>query len=108
MVTDPRGKFLYVTNIAKVGQNGSIVGYRIDARSGTLSPLPTSPFGLWRQSGNDLTVTPDGAYLYATGFSTKSVSGYAIDRDTGSLWPLPGSPFAVGDFPEGIVSRCRR
>ncbi len=106
MATDPRGRFLYVTNIPATAKGGTILGYRIDSQAGALHPLPTSPFA-GAGSGNALTVTPDGAFLYATNFSSKSISGFAIDSASGALWPLPSSPFKAGDTPQGIVS-CRR
>jgi 6-phosphogluconolactonase (cycloisomerase 2 family) len=106
MVADPRGKFLYVTNVPKIGSKATILGYRIDPRSETLSGLPISPFGS-SQSGNGITITPEGAFLYSTDFNAKSVSGFAIYEKTGGLRPLQGSPFKAGDVPERIVS-CRR
>jgi 6-phosphogluconolactonase len=83
----------------------TIVGYRIDARNGTLHALPTSPYG--DALANKLTITPDGAFLYAADFNTNKISGFSIDSTSGALWPLPSSPFKTGDNPEGIVS-CRR
>lgn len=105
MVTDPRGRFLYVTNIPSIGQKGAIVGYRVDARTGMLTPLPTSPFG--GASGNLMTITPDGAFLYLPNFGSKSITGFRIDENTGALWPVPGSPFEAGMTPDAIAS-CRR
>lgn len=102
MVTDPRGRFLYVADIA---QRATILGYRINARTGLLTPLPTSPF---KGAGADaMTITPDGKYLYVTNFNSKQISGFAIDSQTGALWPLAGSPFTAGDGLTAIVS-CRR
>lgn len=106
MVMDPRGRFLYVTNIAK---DLTILGYRINSNTGMLSPLPTSPFADGA-SANAMTVTPDGAFLYATNFGPMTISGFAIDPRTGSLWPVRGSPFKMGataQGPAGIVS-CHR
>jgi 6-phosphogluconolactonase (cycloisomerase 2 family) len=37
---DPAGKFLYLTG----EDSNTVFGYRIDSASGTLSPLPGSPF----------------------------------------------------------------
>lgn len=106
MVTDPRGRFLYVnsdpTRIAKA----AILGYRIDQRNETLLPLPTSPYK-GAPGVTEMTITPDGAFLYATDYRSNSVSGFAIDRETGALRRLPSSPLRTGDEPTRIVS-CRR
>ncbi len=106
MVTDPRGRFLYVTNIPSRASKATILGYRIDPRNGTLRALPTSPYA-GAPGGNGMTITPDGAFLYATDFGSKSISGFAIDPTSGALWPLSSSAFKTGDTPQGIVS-CRR
>ncbi len=104
--TDPLGRFLYLSFVPESGAGPAVLGYRIDSRTGALQPLPTSPYagaGL----GNGITVTPDGAFLYVTNFSSKSISGSRIDRTTGALWPMPGSPFEAGNTPDEIIS-CRR
>lgn len=107
MVETPDRRFLYVTNIPKRRGGPAILGYSIDSQTGALHALPTSPFS-GSAPGNGITVTPDGAFLYATNFSRdKTLSGFAIDRRTGALWRLPKSPFKSGDFSDAIVS-CRR
>ncbi|MGP8099899.1 MAG: hypothetical protein ACLQHL_03890 [Candidatus Cybelea sp.] len=56
---------------------------------------------------NKLTITPDGAFLYAADFNAEKISGFAIDPTSGALSPLPSSPFKTGENPQRIVS-CRR
>jgi 6-phosphogluconolactonase (cycloisomerase 2 family) len=105
MVTDPHRRFLYVTITASPPSKSTIVGYRIDPRDGTLRELPTSPYS--GAPSTELTITPDGAFLYATNFSSKSISGFAIDPTSGALLKLRSSPLRTGDTPQAIVS-CRR
>ena len=106
MAIDPSGRFFYVTNIPKAGDGPTILGFRIDSQTGALRELPTSPFS-GAASENGLTITPDGAFLYATNFSRKTIAGFAINQLTGALSVLPHSPFKAGDTPDEIVS-CRR
>jgi len=106
MAIDPNGRFFYVTNIPKIRNGPTILGFRVDSRTGALRKLPTSPFS-GAAAGNGLTITPDGAFLYATNFSGKTIAGFAIDQLTGALWRLPHSPFKAGDTPGQIVS-CQR
>jgi 6-phosphogluconolactonase (cycloisomerase 2 family) len=106
MAISPSGRFFYVTNIPKIRNGPTILGFRVDSRTGALRKLPTSPFS-GAAAGNGLTITPDGAFLYATNFSGKTIAGFAIDQLTGALWRLPNSPFKAGDTPGQIVS-CQR
>ncbi len=103
VVLSPRGSFAYVHS---VGAPPNIFGFSVDQATGALAVIPGSPFG-GADSPQMVSVTPDGAFLYATNFDSKYVSGFAIDRRTGALRHLPGSPFPGGERGWGIVS-CRR
>lgn len=106
MVSDSRGRFLYVNTVRDRKEAAAVLGYRIDARKGALRPLPSWPYG-GATGGNGLTITPDDRFLYATNFDSKSVAGFAVDRRTGAFRLIGGSPFKAGDTPDDIVSCIR-
>src|SRR5262249_16845659 len=60
----PSGKFLYVTNF---GSN-SVSAYTIDATTGSLTPVPNSPFSTGPSGVHPfgVTVHPSGKFLYTT------------------------------------------
>jgi 6-phosphogluconolactonase (cycloisomerase 2 family) len=90
----PGGGFLY-----SVG--GSLNAFAID-ENGKLSLVPGSPFSLDVQSDPDasnLTIDPQGAYLYTTHFlGNNQISGFKIDPSSGALAAVPGSP-VTGNAP---------
>jgi hypothetical protein len=47
IVSDPRGRFIYVANY----RANTVSGYRVDPGSGALAPVPGSPFAAERGSG---------------------------------------------------------
>ena len=98
----PSGHFLYVADL-----NSRISVYRVNEVTGALRSISGSPFRGGLNGPQAMTITPDGALLYATNFDSSSVAGFAIDTRTGALTPLTGSPFKAGDHPWGIAS-CRR
>src|SRR5581483_7716567 len=65
---DPQGRFLYVTNsadtLANTGGN-SLYAYRIDARSGALTPVTNSPFML-AATPTAVCFHPSGAFAYVS------------------------------------------
>jgi 6-phosphogluconolactonase len=82
--------FLYVANQG----SEDISGFAIDARSGSLAPVPGSPFAVPGCGANQICVTSvmvTGHYVYVTG--PGEVSGFAIDSETGALTLIAGSPF---------------
>jgi len=99
VAVDPTGQFAYVANESiknySAGRPGTVSGYRIDRKTGALTPVPGSPF-----AGGDVprsvTVDPTGQFAYVTNDYSNTISGYRIDRKTGALTPVPGSP-SVGD-----------
>jgi len=93
---NPAGTFAYVvTGVPGVGV-GSIWAYRIDARSGALTPVPGSPFTTGTLPSS-ITVNPAGTFAYVANVVSGDVSAYSINAATGALTPVPGSPFAVGE-----------
>src|SRR2546425_3429650 len=104
------GGFLYVRGPSGTG---SVAGFSIDA-SGTLVPIPGSPF---RTTGDNspihtptsLAADPQGRFLFATMNGdifdpTARMAVFAIDPSTGALSLVPGSPFTIGQFNGFIVT----
>ena len=106
MAFDPRARFFYVANAASAEKRLVVSEYRVDPKTGMLRRQPTSAFS-GTGFGNGITITPDGAFLYITNSTSKSISGFKIDRATGALRPVPGSPFNAGDTPDEIISCVR-
>lgn len=85
------GKFAYVAN----SRTNDISGFSIDPDSGSLLPLPGSPFvagvyPVWP------VFHPSGKFLYVNNYKSNDISGYTIDQATGLLQGVPGSPFHSG------------
>ena len=77
----PSGNFAYVVNQA----SNSISAFAVDS-SGTLSPIPGSPFAIPDGSGPAAaSVDPLGKWLYIVNQSTNNVSFFAIDSASGAL-----------------------
>lgn len=79
LVIDPKGRFLYAGLIQTTAQ--TVLGYSIDATTGQLQTMSSSPFFTVNGS-HDVLIDPSGKFLYADG------SGFAIDQNTGGLTPL--------------------
>jgi 6-phosphogluconolactonase (cycloisomerase 2 family) len=95
-------KFAYAAN----SDDNTVSGYTADPESGSLTPVPGSPFVTNAPSGSapqpvSLAVDPSGRFEYAVDFngngSTAYLVGYAINALTGALTFVPGSPFAAGN-----------
>jgi len=94
-------KFLFA------GGDTGIVGYTINATTGTLVPLPGGSFG---GSGfiNGLAVTRDRKFLYAADPDTGVIWAFKIES-SGALIQIPGSPFTTGSagpfqFPFSVLT----
>ena len=103
IVMDPRGKYLYSSG------GSSIDAFAIDTISGTLTPLPGSPYtisttGCTNPQTSGMTDLY-GRFLYISDGGASEISGYAIGRSTGTLTELTGSPFPDdGGCPSGTAS----
>jgi 6-phosphogluconolactonase (cycloisomerase 2 family) len=94
VITDPRGKFLYVAdNIADV-----IYAFTLDASTGSLTPVAGSPFSLGPNVSANIggfATDAAGKFLFAGNGGTPMV--FSIDPVTGALTPSAsnagGSPF---------------
>lgn len=99
IAASPNGKYLYVSNEGTSGgyTSGTISAYSIDPTTGRLQSIFGASCGTTPDPHNcfydaparNLTITPDGAHLYALG--STSISGYSIDPDTGALLPISAS-----------------
>jgi len=69
--------------------------------SGTLCPLPGSPFAAGVQP-SAIASNATSADVYVTDFSSNNVRGYAVGS-TGALTALSSSPFHSGNQPSAIV-----
>lgn len=99
-VTDVSGKFLYVAGSIQttIGGNPYVVfEYSIDATSGTLTYVGTTPTG----AVNPIAVDPAGGYLYVA--DSTSIYAYSIDSSTGALTAVSGSPFTVASSSDTIT-----
>jgi 6-phosphogluconolactonase (cycloisomerase 2 family) len=92
IVVHPDGNYLYV---ASMGGTGGVVGYSIDPATGALALLPGSPFkntnGGFSNTGDGITIHPNGNWLYMGMVNQKRVAAFSIDKSTGVLTGL-GTP----------------
>jgi 6-phosphogluconolactonase (cycloisomerase 2 family) len=80
LTLDASGKFLYVGNTV----SNDISAYIVDKKTGSLMPVPGSPF----PAGNvpfGLAVGPSDRFLYVSNLASKDIFVFAIDDETGSL-----------------------
>ena len=103
IVSDPRGRFIYVVHSAVYTTAGTVAGYSVNPASGALTPVPGSPFAAGT-STNDLAIDSEGRFLYATASGSGEVHGWTIQAN-GSLSPIPGLPLYLGDasMPESLA-----
>jgi 6-phosphogluconolactonase len=92
------GKFVYVANAG----SDNVSGYSIDSSTGSLSPLPNSPFAA-DQMPVLLSASRAGTFLYSANQGSSTVpptlSGYSINGVSGALSPLTSSPFGLSPPP---------
>jgi 6-phosphogluconolactonase (cycloisomerase 2 family) len=102
-----QGKFLYVSNLNDSA--GGISAFTIDFNTGSLTPIPGSPFPtgtagsfpgpsalvVGGNTGNVLYVA-----LAGTANANNKIAAFIIDSNTGALTAIPGSPFATGNAPQ--------
>lgn len=95
---EPTGRFAYVVNQG----DGTVSEFSIDRGTGSLGPLPNSPFtaGLNLSS---ITADPLGRFAFATAASANDVVAYTIDPASGVLSAAIGSPFSTGVGPISLA-----
>jgi len=110
VTVDLNGHFVYVAN-GYHGGNGTVSAYSIDRSSGSLTPVPGSPFAV--PNGNfpspgsvprSLTAhaTASGQALYVADSGRICIWESIIDGITGALALSPASPFSAPDGPYSI------
>jgi 6-phosphogluconolactonase (cycloisomerase 2 family) len=101
---DPKGRFAYVANR---GDN-TISAYAIDGTTGTLTPVPGSPFKQDPAARADLPVSvavdPAGKFVFVANYNSQTVRVYQLDQSTGALTQAPGSPFQAGLSPQSVTA----
>ncbi len=110
MALQPTLNLLYVadkTNESAPYSDGSVLTYRLDPNSGTLSSVLALPPVTTQLGPSALAIDPNGTYLYVANHDSATVSGFSITPSTqaspGSLQPLKGSPFSAGLGPIAVV-----
>ena len=85
IISDPTGRFVYVTDKT----SNQVIGYHL-LPNGTLQSMTTSPFttGLRPVA---MTIDPRGKYLYTSNYNSNNVSGFAISAADGSLGGVVGT-----------------
>jgi 6-phosphogluconolactonase (cycloisomerase 2 family) len=103
IVIDPRGKFMYVTNLL----DSSVSSYAITAATGT----PTAALSI---SGTQLNSTDTqpvaialdpalGRFVYTANYLGNSVSGFLLNSTSGVLTATQATPYPTGAEPTALV-----
>ena len=93
-------KLIYVSN----AESNDISGFSVDPSTGSLAPVPDSPFPTGGSSGGAIALacTPKGQFLLAANNGSADITVFRIGSD-GALTPVVGSPFTLGSPPAGIT-----
>jgi 6-phosphogluconolactonase len=106
VAADPLGRFLYATTLSEglSDYTGRVWAFAVDATTGSLTPVPGSPYLEGPGKGTEFVVVDAfGQYLYATNREANEVTAYAIGAN-GTLTRVPGSPFPTGGLlPQRLV-----
>ncbi|MFN7938799.1 MAG: beta-propeller fold lactonase family protein [Bryobacteraceae bacterium] len=90
MAMDRDGKFLFVAE----RQTNTVLVYSVNASTGALTPIAGSPFSAGPSNLTNLTIHPNGRFLYASN-SNGTVVTFAI-ADSGALTLRPATPALTG------------
>jgi probable HAF family extracellular repeat protein len=99
IAADPAGRFLYATS-QYAPNNKNVNAFRIDRLTGSLSPIPGSPFSAGAVA-SAIAIDPSGRFAYVANFQGNSVSGFKIDQSTGGLLPI--ASYAAGTTPVAVT-----
>jgi len=92
------GRFLYTPSAIPGVQDGwGVAGYAIDANSGSLTPVPGSPFHARTSLFGPAwpIMDPSGKFLYVMTYYYSQVFVYLIGQNTGALTLEPNLPFVT-------------
>jgi 6-phosphogluconolactonase (cycloisomerase 2 family) len=81
---DPLGQYLFIGASSDGFETTMGLGFSIDSSTGTLNPVPGSPFTL-SKAGGTFTFHPSGNYLYMSNLNGQSIDTYSLARSTGTL-----------------------
>lgn len=95
---DPQGRYLYATNAFLTRH---IHGFQIDPGSGSLTPVPGSPFAA--NTPYSIAVDPSGRLLYVGVDDENSLDAYTIRRSDGSLTRIDGAPYPIGGLEPALT-----
>jgi hypothetical protein len=81
--------------------------YTVDAITGALSPVPTSPVSLGALP-YEITINTAGSAAYIPAAANNlppanTVYGFTVNPSTGAFTPMPGSPFVIGSDPVSVA-----
>jgi 6-phosphogluconolactonase len=97
IVADQTGTYLY----AATGTD--LLGYSIDALTGTLTLLPGFPIAVGADV-RSVSIDPTNQFLYVANGSAGTVTSYTLNAVTGALTLMPGSPFTAGTAADYIAT----
>ncbi len=106
ILVEPSGRFVYVANTGGTFESPdpSLSAYAIDPTTGTLAPVPGSPFPVEKGAvTHSVTIDPSGRFLYAANSGARNISAYTLDATTGALTSVPGSPYLTGGIPTRVT-----
>lgn len=84
---DPFGTYLFTATVPDTNPPtapAQAYGYAIDASTGTLTPVPGTPFQLSTLTGG-FSWHPSGNFLYMANFGGQSIDVYSVDRTSGKV-----------------------
>ncbi len=85
---DPAGKFLYVTDL----YGSDILAFSINGATGSLTPVPSSPFNSGFYPAKVLVSSSNFAEVVDIGLGIGGISSYALNPATGTLTPGVSGP----------------
>ena len=88
---DPSGQFAYIAA-------DGLLAFTISAQTGTLTPVPGSPYSV--PGGGSVVIDPAGRFAYVL---SNKIYAFAINASSGALTPIAGSPFAIAASAMAIV-----
>ncbi len=102
LAIDPQGNYLYATNAFLTRH---IHGFQIDPGSGSLAPVPGSPFSA--NTPYSVAVDPGGRFLYVGVDDENSLDAYTIRRSDGALRRVDGAPYPIGGLEPALTFATR-
>src|ERR1017187_9081915 len=88
LLVTPSGGFLYALSGAT-----TVFGYSVDANSGALSPIKSSPLTL--TAADYFAIDPSSEFVYAAYENANTVAGFDINASTGALTAFSAPPVSA-------------